>query len=141
MTMVPYLPSIGDSFETAIDRLFDEAVHAAGRPSFMPACTMWEDDKGYTVQLALPGVEPKDVEVYVEIGVCTIKGERKGHPEAGKVSRVLREIPTGAFARSLSLPTSVDHGAAKASYRDGILTIEFPKLESAKPRRLMIDSQ
>ena len=54
---------------------------------------------------------------------------------------MLREIPTGAFVRSLSLPTPVEHGAAKGSYRGGILTIEFPKLESAKPRRLMVDSQ
>lgn len=144
MALTPYMSTlIRDPFEIAVDRMFEEAVRAVGLnvTTWTPSCDVYEDDNAFCVQVALPGMDPKDIEVLIEEDVCTVKGERKGHPEASKASWLIREMGYGPFNRSFTLPSSVDHSKAKASYKDGILTIEFPKSDEAKPRRLLIESK
>jgi HSP20 family protein len=145
--MTTYLPalmsSIGqESFDRQIDRMFDEAVRSfsKARTAWAPACNAWEDDHGFYVQVALPGWEAKDVSIEVENRVLTVKGERKDEETPGRTVHVW-EVTGDQFVRSFRLPTFVDHNKASASHKNGLLTITFPKLEEAKPRRIAIAAE
>ena len=121
--------------------MFEEAVRAASQLSFMPACTIREKQKGSTVRLPVPGASPGDRDVSMTMvsarPEASASGRRMPHLSHG----CRQEIPAEAFVRSFSPPSLVHHAAGTASYRDRLLTIRFPKLESAKPRRLFIESQ
>jgi HSP20 family protein len=139
MTLVPY-GMTHDPFLRQIDRLFDEAVRevAQNGPAWRPACNISEDEKGFYIEAAVPGLESKDIEATVEDGVLTLKGQRAQKTDERATSWLVHEIGAGAFSRSLRLPEYVDHEHATASYKNGVLSLTFPKCEEAKPRRIMI---
>jgi HSP20 family protein len=87
----------------------------------------------------LPGVDPKNVEVRVENGVLYLKGERQFEKEVKKENYHRIERSYGAFARSFSLPSSIDEAKVKAEYKDGQLTLTMPKREEAKPKAIKIN--
>jgi HSP20 family protein len=101
---------------------------------------VYEDANNFYVQLALPGMEPNQIDVQVENNVLCIKGERKCEP-SGEVTWYAHEFPYGPFSCSFRLPSYVDHGKSTASYTQGVLTVMFPKHEEARPRRIMIEGQ
>lgn len=130
------------SVESQIDRLLDEAVHAASgwSANWDPTCNIFENPEGFTVQLALPGLDPSQIDVQVEDHLLRVKGERKN--ETSEQTRwYTHSIPEGTFSCSFKLPAYADHEKSAASYRHGVLTIAFPKREEARPRRIMIDGQ
>ena len=134
--MTAYIPAV---FNGQIDQLLDEAMRGLGRESaWTPASNVWEDEKGFHVQLALPGWETKDVSIEVEKQVMTVTGAHQSENESTR--KVYQwEIPNGRFAMRYRLPGFVQQEQASASFRDGVLTISFPKREEAKPRRIEID--
>ncbi len=138
MTLMPYT-----AFDSQLDRLFDDAVRAVGRTAstWSPRCNVYEDLNGLYVEASLPGIEPQNVEIHVENGELTIKGNRKDGKEEAESGRTyfLREMGRGDFFRSFTLPTDVDQTKVAASYKQGVLSIHLPKREEAKPRRIMID--
>jgi HSP20 family protein len=143
--MSTYLPAVfstvrSDTFDRQIDRMFEDALRAFGTAdlAWVPACNAWEDSNGFYVQIALPGWEPKDVTLEVNNQMLVVKGERTDEATASR-KHVIHEIADGRFARSFRLPTTVDHDKASANYRNGLLTISFPKREEAKPRRIVIE--
>lgn len=137
--LMTYLPK----FDVQIDRLFDEAFQSVSRDvTWVPACNAYEDDTGFRVEASVPGMEPDAIELMVEDGVLTLRGERKGvAKERESITHHVRELREGKFSRSFTLPSNVDGQKASASYKNGILTIQFPKREEAKPRRVMIESK
>ena len=133
--MTAYVPTV---FNGKIDQLLDEAMHGLSRESgWTPASNVWEDDKGFHVQLALPGWSTKDVSIQVEKQVMTVSGT---HESGEDVSRKVYqwEIGQGQFTIQYRLPNFVQQEQASASFKDGVLTISFPKREEAKPRRIEI---
>ena len=143
--MSTYLPAVfstvrPDTFDGQIDRMFEEALHAFGtsRGEWVPACNAWEDSNGFYVQMALPGWEPKQVALEVNNQMLSVKGERTEEP-SGSRKHLMREIADGRFVRIFKLPTTVDHEKASANYKNGLLTISFPKRDEAKPRRIVIE--
>ncbi len=138
MTLMPYT-----AFDSQLDRLFDDAVRAVGRTAstWSPRCNVYEDLNGLYVEASLPGIEPQNVEILVENGELTIKGNRKDGKDEAESGRTyfLREMGRGDFFRSFTLPTDVDQTKVAASYKQGVLSIHLPKREEAKPRRIMID--
>lgn len=130
------------SVESQIDRLLDEALQAASRWStnWDPTHNIFENPDGFTVQLALPGLDPSQIDVQVENHVLRVKGERKNETSA-QTRWNTHSIPEGAFSCSFKLPPYVDHERSAASCRHGVLTMAFPKREEARPRRIMIDGQ
>lgn len=130
------------SVESQIDRLLDEALQAASRWStnWDPTWNIFENPDGFTVQLALPGLDPSQIDVQVENHVLRVKGERKNETSA-QTRWYTHSIPEGAFSCSFKLPAYVDHERSAASYRHGVLTIAFPKREEARTLRIMIDGQ
>ena len=142
--MSTYVPAVfsavrPDTFDRQIDRMFEDAVRAFGtEAAWVPACNAWEDSNGFYVQLALPGWEPKDVALEVNNQLLSVMGERAEQTN-GSTKHLIREIADGRFVRIFKLPTTVDHDKASANYKNGLLTISFPKREDAKPRRIVIE--
>jgi HSP20 family protein len=133
--MTAYIPTV---FNGKIDALLDEAIRGLSRESaWTPASNVWEDEKGFHVQLALPGWSTKDVSIQVEKLVMTVTGDyQSDHDATWKVYQW--EIPKGQFGIRYRLPDFVQQEQASANFRDGVLTISFPKREEAKPRRIEI---
>lgn len=138
MTMMTYTP-----MDRQIDRLFNEALGLMGRPAtvshWTPRCNVYENEQGFVVEAALPGIDSKDLDIQVEDGVVTFSGERKEQPAEGR-TYLVKELGVGAFTRSFTLPANVDAGKVSAAYKQGILTITLPKREEAKPRRITIQA-
>jgi HSP20 family protein len=108
--------------------------------AWAPRLDVHESKDAYVVQADLPGVDKKDIQVSVEDGVLTLRGERKiereDKAEDGAWHRVERR--NGSFQRSLHLGEGVDVDQVKADYKDGVLTVQIPKKEAAKPKQITI---
>ena len=144
MTLVNQLPVLfrESAFNTQIDRLLADAIGTISgwSSTWEPNCNVYEDENGFCVQIALPGMEVNDIDVHVEDNTLRVKGERKDEASEGR-TWYTREFLQGPFACSFRLPSYVDGHTSTASYKQGILTISFPKREEAKPRRIMIEGQ
>jgi len=103
---------------------------------WMPTVDISETDGEYLIKAELPEVRKEDVKVTVEDGVLTLQGERRQEKEekGKKFHRVERSY--GSFVRSFTLPESVDEGAVKAEYKDGVLSLHLPKTERMKPKAI-----
>lgn len=136
-TMMPSRREEG--LDRQIDRMLDEALRAFGTSGdgWVPACNVWDDENGFYVQAALPGWEASQIALEVNHQIVTIKGERtEDHAEGHRYH--LREFAATRFSRLFRLPSSVDHDKASATYKNGLLTVVFPKREEAKCRRILI---
>jgi HSP20 family protein len=121
-----------------VDRLLNETLHSMNGAGLAPPCNAYEDEQGFHVEVALPGLDRRDIEIVFEDGILMVKGERKGENPENARHYLAREIGWGAFSRSFRLPTYLDPNKVSASYKDGILTMAIPKREEAKPRRIEI---
>ena len=130
------------SVDSQIDRLLDDAIQSVNEWSraWDPTCNVFEDEQGFTIQMALPGLEGNQINVQIEDNMLRVKGERRGGMSEQRKWHS-RGIAEGAFSCSFKLPSYVDHQKSTASYKQGILTITFPKREEAKPRHIMIECQ
>ncbi|MFH0964862.1 MAG: Hsp20/alpha crystallin family protein [Planctomycetota bacterium] len=104
-----------------------------------PTINVAETDDAVTVTAELPGVTPAEIEVTVEGDVLTIHGEKNEEKEEKGKSYHRIERRYGSFSRSIHLPSSVQSDKVKASSKDGVLTVEIPKREDAKPKKIKID--
>jgi len=125
--------------EDVFERFFGGAADEADqRPSWHPAAEGRIEDGTYVIQLALPGMDPKDVEVSLMDNVLTVKGERKAdHDTAGK-DYFIREVAYGAFQRNFALPQAVDPGHVEAKYAKGMLEVRVPVPQAATPRAIEV---
>jgi len=104
-----------------------------------PLLNVGETEGGYRVLALAPGVEPASFEVTVKNNVLTIAGEKR-LTEGVKAEEYHRsERAVGRFVRSLELPSPVDPDKVKATYTNGLLTIELEKHEAAKPRQIAVE--
>ena len=120
-----------------VDKFLRDALHADQSAAWDPACNTYEDEEGYWVQVALPGMERKDINIVFEDGVLTVKGELK--EATPNRTYFTREIERGNFARAFRLPGTVDPGKVSASYKEGLLTIQIPKREETKARQIAVE--
>lgn len=103
-----------------------------------PSVDISEDEQGYHIKAELPEVKKEDVQVTVENGVLSIRGERRFEKEETnrKFHRVERSY--GNFMRSFSIPDDSDPATVSAEYKDGVLTVFLPKSEEKKPKRIEV---
>jgi len=106
--------------------------------AWAPPVDVFEKDHNLVIRAELPGVQKDDIEVGIENGVLTLKGERKRETEFEEANAYRMERVYGAFTRSFSLPTTVDPSKVEAVYKDGVLELTVPKLEAAKPKKVQI---
>ena len=110
--------------------------------TFAPAIDAFVDKEGkrFVAHVAVPGVDPKDVNISVQGNMLTISGERNVSNERREADTVYNELIYGAFERTLSLPEGVDTQKITADYRNGVLEITAPIAAAALPRRIEIKS-
>jgi len=106
--------------------------------SFTPAIDVYEDKDDVVVEVPLAGIDPEKVEVAIESGVLTVKGESEKKSEVEEKNYYRKEIRSGSFYRAISLPTKVDGDQAEANYDKGILVIRIPKASEVKPKTIAI---
>ncbi len=137
MTLMTYTP-----FDRQIDQLFNDTLGLLKQPAaaWAPRCNVYEDAERFVVEAALPGMDAKDIDIQVEDGALTLTGERKPTDKPER-TYLVKEIGTGTFSRSFTLPANVDQGKVAASYKQGVLVIELPKREETKPRRITIEGE
>lgn len=139
----PYrdLPSLADqvtrAFGAPAARARDEELSLG---AWVPPVDIVEENDRIVLTAELPGFHSDQVEVQMEGGVLTLRGERKfeAENEGRNYHRVERSY--GQFVRSFTLPNNVDREAIQASFADGLLSIELPKHEEAKPRQIKIEA-
>jgi HSP20 family protein len=98
-----------------------------------------QEGDNIVVRASGPGIKPEDIQVTIDEGVLTIKGETSTESETKQANYLLRERRSGSFYRSLRLPDTVDPEKAQSRYDHGVLTLTFPKLESKKARQIKIE--
>lgn len=147
MDLVRYRPgrSLRD-LSNEINRLFDNPLFDFGGDAstvetsqWVPAVDIREEKDRFLVEADVPGVSPDGIEVTMENGILSIRGERRHESvsEEGGVRRVERS--QGVFYRRFSLPDSADPDAIKARGADGVLVIEIGKREKARSRRIPVE--
>jgi HSP20 family protein len=104
-----------------------------------PALDVSDEKDNLFVTVELPGMKKDEINLSLHDGVLTISGERKHETEKKEGDTFRSERYFGKFHRSVTLPTAVDASKVKASYKDGILTIELPKAEEAKPKQIAVN--
>jgi len=106
--------------------------------AWSPAVDIAEEPGRFVLYADLPGVDVKNIDITMEDGVLTIKGERVPETEGGKGSYKRVERRYGTFYRRFSLPDSADADAIKATGKNGVLEISIPKAEKAQPKRIRV---
>lgn len=106
--------------------------------AWSPAVDVSEDEKQYTLTVELAGARKEDVAVEVHENVLTIRGEKRSEREEKEEQRRYVERSYGSFARSFSLPSNANAESVHARFEEGVLTVEIPKREEAKPRNVAV---
>jgi HSP20 family protein len=119
-----------------LDRLTDDALGGRQRPAVVPI-DAYRDGERFVVRVDLPGVDPASIDLTIEKNVLTLRAER---PFAGSEGQewVLAERPHGTFTRQLFLGDTLDASAMTARYDQGVLALEIPVAERAKPRKIEV---
>ena len=154
MTKVTFhrgLPVIDrDSFLTPFDRMFDEIVgksfpqinEQVGVNPFQgtayPKVNVYEYDTKIGVIAEIPGLDKKDLNIEVEDGVLTVSGDKSHGFDEGKAKVLRRELKHSSFKRQFTLGDMLDGDNISANFKDGILSIEIPKIEPALPKKNIV---
>ena len=125
-------------FDDRFDRLVERAFGRDRQAPWMPAMDVYETDEKVVVAVELPGIKAEDVEVSVEDSTLTVSGKREFASEVTEESYHRIERRYGSFSRAVSLPPQVDTAKVEARFADGILIVEVPKVEKAKPKKIQI---
>jgi HSP20 family protein len=127
------------AFHQEMNRLFEDFWHdfdgngASGLRSFgFPHVEVSESDRELRVEAELPGMDEKDVEVLLDNGVLTLRGEKRSETE--DKNRRVSERYYGRFERQVALPVEVQEDKISASFKKGVLTVTLPKSAEAADR-------
>jgi HSP20 family protein len=127
-----------------MNRLFDDAFsnlpaeRTNGGGAYSIALDVAEDEDNYVVKASVPGIPADNIDVTVSDNVLTIKGEIEDEREKEERNYHLRERRYGMFSRTISLPSNVEADEIDASYDNGVLTLQIPKAEVVKPRKITV---
>jgi HSP20 family protein len=135
-----------DLFPDRMRRMFDPTLGEtffktplwAEAEEWMPAVELVEEDGEYVLSAELPGMSKKDVDIFVDDNVLTLKGEKKTERKEEEGRSFIHERRYGAFERSFTLPRNVDPEKIKAEFHDGIVEVHLPRGEESKARQIAI---
>jgi HSP20 family protein len=147
MTIVRRPSPFGEllTLHQAMDRLFDDDYRpfrwlSGGVDGPALPLDVSTSDESLTIEAALPGIKPEDVDITVENGTVRISGKTADERTAEEGSYVLQEIRRGNFSRTVTLPTGLEPDKATATFEHGILRLEIPRAEQVKPRQIKISA-
>ena len=134
-------------FQNRINRVFTNAYGRADSDEGLMTSGAWappvdiyqNGDHEVVLKAELPDMTREDIDITVDNGTLTIKGEKKFSNEVKEESFHRIERPYGAFSRSFSLPQTVDTARVGADYKNGVLTVRLPLREEARPRQIKVD--
>jgi HSP20 family protein len=140
MALTRYTPRL------SLLRDFDEFFRDFGAPVYddnrqaglVPAADVVETEKAIELRLDMPGVDPEQIEVKLDGNMLTITAERKNEKTAESKGWIRQERAWGTFARSFSLPSTLDGSKPEAAYKHGVLTVTLPKKEEVLPKTLKV---
>ena len=141
MAIIRYSPFAGlepypglTAFQDTMNRLFAEPN---GRP-WIPPVDIVENENELVVKADVPDIKFEDIDVKIENGTLTLRGERKAEKISEKGGWHRMERSYGSFVRIFTVPDTVDAEHVKAAYEAGVLTITLPKKEVAKPKTIKV---
>jgi HSP20 family protein len=120
-----------------LDRLTQQVFGTSARPAFMPM-DAWREGDTFRLEFDLPGVQADSIDLDVERNVLTVRAERPVQETAGE--QIAAERPRGVFSRQLILGDNLDLENISANYADGVLKLQVPVAEKAKPRKIAVES-
>jgi len=147
MTTSPRWPQeiYGHTLNRALEDFFRRAGARAEsgeeevvQSTWTPAVDVKETDAALTLFIELPGITKQDIDISLENRILTVSGERRFDEDDRESFRRV-ERAYGKFTRSFRVPADVDGGKVAASFEDGVLKLELPKTEAAKPRQIKIN--
>lgn len=134
------------ALQDRINRLFDDAFPRTGDDeedlsvcAWRPLVDIFETDEGVAIQLDLPGVKKDDVSVEVKNNLLIIQGLRQVESDVSEEKYYRRERTCGTFQRSFALRNPIEPESIKASFKNGVLTIQIPKPEEDKPKKISVN--
>ncbi|PSR15341.1 MAG: hypothetical protein DA408_03465 [Bacteroidetes bacterium] len=127
-TALPTVTTVFDDFFSD-DQGFFKVLSAS---ESVPAANIVENEKNYTLELAIPGVSKKDLKIEVDNNMIRISSEKEESRETSEKNYTRREYSFNAFSRSFRLPDNVDPEKVAANYNNGILTVEITKTKPGK---------
>jgi HSP20 family protein len=145
MELVRWEPFNGvDKFHSRMSEFFEDVFGRPQRASsvqngvWYPRVDISESKDSYLIRAEVPGMKKEDFSLEVKDNTLTLSGEKKfEQPTEGVEYRRVERV-AGKFVRSFTLPELVKHDAIKATYQDGVLEIQVPKAEAAKPKQIEI---
>jgi len=138
MNLIRYSPTsldLLDNVSSWFDDIFAEPVfgHSAA-----PAVDVKETDAQYLMEVELPGLTEKDVEVKLDNNLLTISSRKDEKKEEKKNGYIMRERRSSSFARSFVLPEGIEREKITAEFKNGILALSFPKTPAAQPKTIEV---
>lgn len=142
--LTPWRPFEFDRIRREMDRLWDSFLEggpmrrAADGGEWLPSIDVSETKSDLVIKAELPGMDPKDIDISMNNGFLTIKGEKKHEREEKDENYHLVERSYGSFTRSVRLPREVQSDKITASFKNGVLRVTLPKSEEAKKKEIKI---
>lgn len=132
-----------DTLQREMNRLFDDMLaptgHRENGMAFVPAAEIKETEAEIHLKLEVPGLEAKDLNVEVTADSVAVSGERQSETKSEENGVFRSEFRYGKFQRVIPLPAQVDNQNVKAEYKDGILTLNLPKLENERRKVVKVN--
>lgn len=122
-----------------LDRLTQQVFGTVARPAAMPM-NAYRKGETFLLNFDLPGINPDSIDLTVERNVLTIHAEREAPEPDQVVELIADECPTGVFTRQVFLGETLDTENIRADYNSGVLSLQIPVHEAAKPRKVSISS-
>jgi HSP20 family protein len=130
--------SLREAMNQLLEESFVRPSLAQNGPGFAPALDVSETEDAFLVEAAVPGLRAEDLDVTLENGVLTIRGEVKQEASERKRNFHRVERRFGSFSRSVTFPAQVKADAIRARLEHGVLRLEVPKAEEVKPRKISV---
>lgn len=144
MSLIRYEPrNTVEQLRREMGRMF-EGLSSAEESSniatsdWVPAVDIQETEKDFLIHADIPGVDPDEIDVHMEDGMLTIKGERKSESKEERKGYKRVERMRGSFYRRFSLPDTANADGISANSKNGVLEISIPKQEKAQPRKIPV---
>ncbi len=146
MTLVRYEPwNLLSQFSRDMDRFYDpsgegDETSSIATSDWIPAVDIKETDATFEINADIPGVDPEDIDVHMENGILSIKGERQSESKEEYDGYKRIERSRGSFYRRFSLPDTADADKITAKSNHGVLEITIPKQEQVQPRKISVEN-
>lgn len=127
-----------DRYSRSLAFPFARSAELVANGGWAPRVDVSENDAAFMIKAEIPGIKKDDVKVSLDNGVLTIEGERRQEREQKGWRFHRMERSYGHFMRSFSLPGNVDESHLKASFHDGLLEVDIPKLEQARSHAVQV---